>query len=387
MTDIDFRTIPTYEQRGSGTAVPRDATYPYRWLHSRVDQNGLLNGYPADLIVWDAQWWQRIQPVRHQSDSLYRVEYSPIIGFSPFSQSEAARHSVRNDEFLTVSDERLFFYSDTRQYHAVFGPCINIYAIRPYQLHDHEVESAENEYFLQHGYSRAGRDSVHAAIQTVQSTLIKGSQTLTAQQRANYEQILCLANRLNEWECAVHEVTHRIKEFPTRPEFEHEALSVYESAAPIPGGFTGSTGYIAQLLEQTSPASIVAAHNLAWTSPSDQIKSHDARLTALPIYTHEEGANSGPVLPNFEFDFGTYEYESSVASDQSHVLLSATAATGATIAATLNGTAITSPNLLQSYELSAAGSENTLVFVVTAADGLTTRTYTVIINRAEETTS
>ncbi|MEO9340881.1 putative Ig domain-containing protein [Mesorhizobium sp. SB112] len=121
------------------------------------------------------------------------------------------------------------------------------------------------------------------------------------------------------------------------------------------------------------------------------VTTHSGSATATGAFTYEVPASNDASLSNLSVSAGTLNpafapgttgYTVSVPSAVSSLTLTPTAAdTGATI--TVNGQSVTSGSA--SSGISLATGDTAITVVVTAQDRTTTRTYTVIVTRAEPT--
>jgi len=145
----------------------------------------------------------------------------------------------------------------------------------------------------------------------------------------------------------------------------------------LPAGltFNNTTGIISGTPTASSPAAnyIVTAYNIAGGSPATvniKVLSNNASLSDLVL-------SSGPLTPVFAT--GTTSYTASVANTVTSVTVTPTTSVSSA-AVKVNGTAVTSGTASASIALAVGG--NTVTTIVTAQDGTTTKTYTVVVTRA-----
>jgi len=142
--------------------------------------------------------------------------------------------------------------------------------------------------------------------------------------------------------------------------------------------FTSSASATTQTGMQNPSGVAVDGNSRVWVTDHNNNRvlffgsfaSTDASLTNLAL-------SSGTLSPVFAS--AATSYGATVANSISSLMLTPTVATGATI--TINGVSVASGSTSSAIPL--ALGPNTITIVVTAADGVTTKTYTIIVARAD----
>lgn len=240
--------------------------------------------YPLDTsqyigrAAWiiDAQFVEPPVPGNHPT---YRGDY-PVRPLIKVAYYPLTYVSFREDEDDARSDliYRVFWIgSDVLGINIQNAEALPL--VRPYELADHEIESAHNEYLLQHGLSR----SAHLALIDAQNVTEVALYSRTGDATDDDVEMLDILKRYSKIAYHTHqayEATHFIKQMTPRPETEEQALAIFAERAPLPSDFAAE---VAELDRLTSASQMRRHWNLVYPAANDRIKSNVADLETLLV--------------------------------------------------------------------------------------------------------